>query len=535
LRRYDVLDSPPESAFRRIVELARTIFEVPSAILSFLDAEQEWIVARVNVDRQVLPLNDSFGASTLQSDEPLVVADTTNDERFPERSLLPDASPVRFYAGAPLVTPDGVRIGTLAVMDTAPHSAAPERVGSLRCLASLVIDLLEPRRPDPGPEEPPAPGVANAALVEDVEVGLDAPPPQAKAPPVKGSDETPDQRQNRILKTAVEQARDVILITEGTPLDEPGPRITYVNPAFSAVTGYEPREAIGKTPRMLQGPETEPWVLHTLRERLEQGRPFEGESINYRKDGTPYVNHWSIAPVHDESGTLTHWVSVQRDVTDNRQMEKRLLETQERERRRIAHEMHEEMGGLLASLQMAVNAALPNEQRSAHSDKIEDLRRTANELSRVVRTLTERLHPRVLGDYGLPGALERLTKEIREREGVSVDLYNEVESDEDLPSLVETIAYRGVREGLTNVARHAEADHAQIVVNREPKKLRLHVLDDGVGFDPAAELSEHDQSGLAGIRERVVRLNGRLTLDSAPDAGTRLSMTLPLTLISLLK
>jgi len=362
---------------------------------------------------------------------------------------------------------------------------------------------------------------------------LDHPRAQAIVLHQNVTDLKEQKRQRRFLETAVEQAQEVVLITEGAPLDAPGPRITYVNPAFTDVTGYEPEEVIGKTPRILQGPDTEPWVLRDLRQQLRRGEPFEGEAINYRKDGTPYVNQWSIAPVHNDSGELTHWVSVQRDVSEERQMEKRLLKAQERERQRIARTMHDEMGGLLASLQMAIDAAQPEEQSTR--PPLRDIERVANDLSSVVRTLTERLHSRVLEDYGLAHALSRLASQFRDRYELNIEVHNELSADAALPSLLSKIAYRGIYEALSNVVQHAETDQAQVLVNREAKKVKIHVLDDGVGFTPAVELTEEDQHGLLALKERIVRLNGKLEIDAAPQAGTRVSMTLPLTLVSLLE
>ena len=110
----------------------------------------------------------------------------------------------------------------------------------------------------------------------------------------------------------------------------------WSNEAFSRLTGYEPEELVGETPRILQGPETDRSVLNKVRSALENRRAVHAETVNYRKDGTPYVVNWHIAPVHDDTGTLTHWVSIQRDVTD-----------QQRRRERLRHEAtHDAMTGL---------------------------------------------------------------------------------------------------------------------------------------------------------------------------------------------
>lgn len=132
------------------------------------------------------------------------------------------------------------------------------------------------------------------------------------------------ERELRLFQQAVEQAEDSILITEAAPLDDPGPRIEYVNPAFEEMTGYEAEEICGRTPRILQGAETDRAVLDSLRDALEAGEGWEGETVNSRKDGTPYRLRWSIAPVRAEDGDIEHWVAIQRDVTEEREREQRL-------------------------------------------------------------------------------------------------------------------------------------------------------------------------------------------------------------------
>ena len=118
----------------------------------------------------------------------------------------------------------------------------------------------------------------------------------------------------RLLSEAVEQAKESVLITETEPLDEPGPRIEYANEAFEEMTGYSEKEVLGETPRILHGPETEQEVLDSLRGALEAGEEWEGETANYRKDGTPYRVQWNISPVRGEEGEIEHWVSVQREI-----------------------------------------------------------------------------------------------------------------------------------------------------------------------------------------------------------------------------
>lgn len=93
--------------------------------------------------------------------------------------------------------------------------------------------------------------------------------------------------------------------------------------------------------------------------------------------------------------------------------------------------------------------------------------------------------------------------------------------------MVEKISYRGLFEALKNVVEHAETDHAQLLVNVDSRTLRLHVIDEGIGFEPSRDLAD-DQYGLLAIKKRVDRMNGRLEVASTPGEGTRISVTLPL-------
>lgn len=117
-----------------------------------------------------------------------------------------------------------------------------------------------------------------------------------------------------LLVTAVEHASDAVVITSAE-IDPPGPQILYVNPAFCSMTGYGADELLGQTPRMLQGPQTDRAELDRIRHAMHQGQPYQGESINYRKNGQPYYLRWHMDPVRDTTGAISHWVAIQRDVT----------------------------------------------------------------------------------------------------------------------------------------------------------------------------------------------------------------------------
>ena len=139
---------------------------------------------------------------------------------------------------------------------------------------------------------------------------------------------TPGLPLPELLGRIAEFTQDAILITEAEPLDAPGPRIVHANPAFTRLTGYAPEEVLGRSPRLLQGPDTARETLAAMREALKAWRTFRGTVLNYRRDGTPFWVELLITPVADADGWYRWWVSVQREAGDLRRLEeqRRLFE-----------------------------------------------------------------------------------------------------------------------------------------------------------------------------------------------------------------
>jgi len=145
LHRYRILDTAPESSFDRITRLAAHLFDVPSALVNFIDTDRQWFKSTVGFEEEQTGLDVSFCVYALADDDVMVVEDLADDERFADNPYVTDEG-LRFYAGAPLVTPDGHRLGTLCVLDTEPRSPSDALVNRLSDLAALVVDELELRR-----------------------------------------------------------------------------------------------------------------------------------------------------------------------------------------------------------------------------------------------------------------------------------------------------------------------------------------------------------------------------------------------------
>lgn len=133
------------------------------------------------------------------------------------------------------------------------------------------------------------------------------------------------------FRDIVELAQDVVIVTKATPLEAPGPEIVYVNPAFTQLTGFSATEAVGQNPRILQGKGTSESTCHEIRLALDKKEPIHVAILDYTKDGREYWLDLSIMPLRNAKGELTHFVAIERDVTGQKEMEKRLRELAERD------------------------------------------------------------------------------------------------------------------------------------------------------------------------------------------------------------
>jgi signal transduction histidine kinase len=194
---------------------------------------------------------------------------------------------------------------------------------------------------------------------------------------------------------------------------------------------------------------------------------------------------------------------------------RRAIEAQEAERVRVARELHDESGQVLTALALHLRALETDVGPGPLAERIGEMRRTLSAASASLRELATRLRPPAVDEHGLADAIEEQAARAR-RAGLHVEVDLRADVD-DLSEEVQTALFRVVQEALTNVTRHAEAQSASVVLTSHAGRLRLVVEDDGHGFDPAAPTS---RLGLAGIRERVELLGGRLRVESSPDAGT---------------
>jgi two-component system sensor histidine kinase UhpB len=208
---------------------------------------------------------------------------------------------------------------------------------------------------------------------------------------------------------------------------------------------------------------------------------------------------------------------------ERRDSARRALLVQEGERRRIARELHDEVGQTLTGVMLQVeglSAAIPEHLR----DQLDELRETARQGTEDVRRIARQLRPEALEDLGLQSALAGLATAVGEQAHLRVDRHLEPPGL-PLSQEQELVIYRVAQEAMTNVARHAQASAIELRLERREDEVVLTVRDDGRGLPPAASTSSH---GIRGMRERAMLIGAGLMIEPAPDGGTEVKLSIPI-------
>jgi PAS domain S-box-containing protein len=266
---------------------------------------------------------------------------------------------------------------------------------------------------------------------------------------------------------------------------------------------------------------------------LTNSRSLQVEEHIQQSDGM----HTYLAvkfPIYDDSGAISGVCGILNDITavkkaqtQLRRLSGSIMANQEKERSAIARELHDELGQVLTALRM--DSVWMYERLKGADPKAAEraltMCRLIDKNIEDVRGLAFRLRPGVLDDLGLVDALEWYTADFERRTEIAcVFEHNEVSN---LSDAISTAAYRIAQEALTNVARHASANHVEVVLKTDNGLLTLAVVDDGEGFE-SQFLSESEGLGVAGMRERATLVGGTLDVRSQPQKGTRVSFEVPI-------
>lgn len=215
--------------------------------------------------------------------------------------------------------------------------------------------------------------------------------------------------------------------------------------------------------------------------------------------------------------------ALKRAEIERNRSEKRLLnaiiQTEEKERKRFAKDLHDGLGPLLSTVKMSLSAMLNNKINN-QQEILENTSMVINEAISSIKEISNNLSPHVLTNFGLVSALKNFTHKINETKTINISLTSNMETDR-FDHNVEIILYRATCELITNTLKHAHAKNIQINISKHLRTLTIQFHDDGQGFNPDAKLTGmHDGMGFSNISSRIKSINGVFILNSYPDEGT---------------
>lgn len=455
-------------ALERVAQLAAYTFGVPASLVQIGGISAH---AMPGPGEPALSADDLLGLSRQLAPvgAPVVVEDVTEDDRIAAEGTL-----ARFAAAAPILDMRKQRIGALYLADVAPRTFSETEVEHVRTLATLAGALRTPLE-----------GVARGPSLERI----------------------------------VQQAGHGIVVTDA---DE---RITWANEGFTRLCGYTVEELRGRKPGdVLQGPQTDPNVVATMRERLQAEEAFTAELVNYRKSGEPYWVHIQAEPVTDESGALAGFVAFETDVSERKVREERLLQVSDAEQRRLGSELYELVASQL--LGTGVMASGLEQRREREEDvtsrDLHVLVEHIQEAVRRIRVLAYTLVPDRLREEDFGAALRRLAASKAELRGIpySVDI------EPGLPPMDEDSAmhlFRIAGEAIDNALTYAAPDHVWVRLARQAGRVVLTVRDDGVGASEAVARGLERST----MRYRAGFIGAELSVLHAERGGTIVRCELP--------
>lgn len=317
--------------------------------------------------------------------------------------------------------------------------------------------------------------------------------------------------------------------------------ITSWNPGAERLFGYTEAEAVGQhisliIPEERRGEEDE--VLA----RLRQGERIDHfETMRRTKDGRLIPISLTVSPVRDADGTIVGASKVARDISERKRNEAlrlelaerkraeeeradlltRIILAQEDERRRIARELHDQLGQQLTALRLTLEMLKAQSvERQDLRVQVETLEALALQLDKDVAFRVWELRPIEIESLGLQAALTNYVRNWSQQFGIRLQLHVRPSTLDRFTPELETTIYRLAQEALNNVAKHARASHVDVVLEHSSGHLSLIVEDNGVGFEPSATDTDRQGVGLIGMGERAALVGGEFQIESTPGRGT---------------
>lgn len=337
-----------------------------------------------------------------------------------------------------------------------------------------------------------------------------------------------EEHRLKLLESVITNTSDYVMITEADPFDLQGPKIVYVNEAFTKMTGYTAAEVIGKTPKILQGLKSDKRQIKDLSESIKKWETKEITIINYKKNGEEFFNNMTMSPVADEAGNYTHWIAVGRDVTASKKLDqeitKAIINAQEQERSQIGAELHDNvnqiLAGVLLNLGMTKGKSLVS-QKGWIEKSVTYVHMAIDE----IRNLSHRLTPASFEDNSFEEVLKELLKSININNQYLIKFKMEDVKQIHMDNDIQLNLYRILQEQLNNIMKYSKATVIEISLALVNNILHFRIYDNGVGFD----IKNCKRGiGLNNIKKRTELFSGLFSLQSSPGNGCEITIEIPL-------
>lgn len=312
--------------------------------------------------------------------------------------------------------------------------------------------------------------------------------------------------------------------------------IVEVNDAFLKGYGLSRERVVGRACYEVTHHLTEPCTgadhVCPLQGVMASGGHYITEHTHYDNAGERFYAEVSASPIRDQRGRIVRAVHVSRDITDRKRKEQeirdlslRLIEAYEKAHREIGHSLHDEVGGSLVVLKLAIIQAR-KELGEYSPAALEEIECMVDDLTDQVRNISHSMHPVMLDMCGLREALQGHFIRHQRRTGIRIN-FTHSSLEGRFPSQTEAVAFRIVQEALTNASKHSGARAIDVALSCDNGSLTMSVKDDGCGFDPSRM---HMGIGIRGMKDLATLAGGSLNIESAPQKGTVVRCELPVNL-----